>query len=318
MGEIADALRRADPIDSPPREPNHRRERDSDRSDTQRAPTADPVIHTQPPIETEQKPLERPTVLPLLGNRSDMLEPARVCLDDPQGHYAQQYRRLAIRLRRMANSRNAHSIVVTSAQAGDGKTTTACNLAISLAMTDHTSRVVLVDLDLHRSRVASALGIRIDTPVDAVLRGEVTVEQATMETDVNNLSILAASSGAEQPEKLLAHHSLADMTARLESQFDWVIIDTPPVLATSDAQVVLQHADVVLLVARAGVSQTHALRNALEYLPKDKVLASFLNSSQTKSQQHGYYDDYYRSAEDLKATASEHPKESHDFDVERN
>jgi succinoglycan biosynthesis transport protein ExoP len=270
----------------------------------------------QPTVETHEKTVER-SILHLSGDANRNSHPALICLDDPQGHSAQQYRRLAIRLRDLANSQHARSIVITSAQAGDGKTTTACNLAIALAMTDHNSRVVLVDLDIHRVSIAPALDIQVDVSVDAVLRGDSTLEQATMETDVDGFFIVAGRSPASEPERLLAGPILAAMIAELESRFDWVIIDTPPILATSDAQLILQHAATALLVARESVSHVKALQKALAHLPKSKVLASFLNSSRANRQQHGYYDDYYRVSDDREPADSINPEKADELDVER-
>jgi capsular exopolysaccharide synthesis family protein len=321
MGEIADALRRAKPVD-PPRTKQHHGHvgnSEADRGRSSRPPVPEAVLDIEPQAETAQEPIKR-SVLRLSAisaDASDKSLPARICLDDPQGHFAQQYRRLAVRLRGLATARHARSIVITSSQAGEGKTTTACNLAIALAMTDHDSRVVLVDLDIHRVSIASALDIQVDVPIEAVLRGEFTLEQATMETDVEGLFILAGSSPASKPDQLLAGPTLAAMIPTLESRFDWVIIDTPPILATSDAQVILQHAATSLLVVRAGVSPVRALHNALDHLPRNKVLASFLNSSQTKSQQHGYYYGYYRNSDDLEPNLSNDSEETDELDVER-
>jgi len=107
------------------------------------------------------------------------------------------------------------------------------------------------------------------------------------------------------------------MIAKLESRFDLVIIDTPPVLATSDAQVILQHAATALLVVRAGTSQVHALHKVLDQLPRKKILASLLNLTRTKSQQHDYYDDYYRNSGNRGPTLPVDLEEIDEHDVER-
>jgi capsular exopolysaccharide synthesis family protein len=317
MGEISDALRRAEPLDLLRAKPQHGGESATESSPSPSAPKPPPVLDSQPRVETETRAIER-RVHRLKEDPKDLLRPARICLDDPQGHFAQEYRRLAIRLRELAKSRHARSIVITSAQAGEGKTTTACNLAIALSTIDHNSRVVLVDLDLHRASIAPALGIQqIDASVEAVLRGECTLEQATIETDVYRLAILAGSCPAKKPELLLARHTLADMIASLERSFDWVIIDTPPVLATSDTQVILQHAATALLVARAGVSPVRAIRRALDHLPRNKVLAGFLNSSRSRNQNSDYYHDYHRDPDDPESASQAGPEETDEPDVER-
>jgi len=317
MGEIADALRRSGPPARPETEQHHdRRKLDANHAADFCPPAPKPLDDPQPPIETEQKTPRHP-ILRLTRDGNDKSHPARIGLDDPQSHCAQQYRRLAVRLRDLANLQHARSIVITSAQAGDGKTTTACNLAIALAMTDRNSRVVLVDLDIHRASVASSLDIQVHTPIDAVLSGECTLDQAMMQTDVDGLAILAANGPATESELLLARHTLPAMIAELENRFDLVIIDTPPILATSDAQVILQHAAKALLVVRAGVSLVHGIKKALDQLPAKKILASFLNLSQTKSQQSDYYDDYYRNSDNLEAARSVNPEDLEERDVER-
>ncbi len=312
MGEIADALRRAAPLGRPPETPN-RQEREVDRGPVAHNAPSEPVPRPAARVETPRKPAED-TIQRLRGGPDELWSPARIWLYEPRGHAAQQYRRLAIRLAELAEPRRARSIAIMSAQAGEGKTTTACNLAIALAMTDRASRVVLVDLDLHRARVAPALGIEIDTPVDAVLRGELTIQQAVVKTDIEGFSVLAASRPARDPESLLASPSHAAMIAGLESRFDWVIIDTPPILATSDAQVIHGHTAAGLLVVRAGVSSVRALRSALKHLTTNKLLISFLNESPTASQTD--YDDYYKVGERLDSVSSTEA-ESGEFDAER-
>jgi len=320
MGEIADALRRADPLDPSRTQRKHEHDSEPEYGLPLRPPSpASPVDVQSPPARREREPVQH-SVRRLLEVEDgiEQSQPARICLDDPQSHSAQQYRRLAIRLRNMATSRHARSIVITSAQAGDGKTTTACNLAVALAMTDENSRVVLADLDLHRAGIASSLGIKIDIPIDAILRGEFTFEQGLIETDVEGFHILAANSSTKRPEQLLARHELASLIANLKSRFDWVIIYTPPVLATSDAQVILQHADAALLVVRAGISPVRAIRRSLDHLPTGKALASFLNSSESKSQHHDYYDDDYQGSHERELFASDDNSENQGgLDVKR-
>ena len=189
---------------------------------------------------------------------------------------------------------------VTSARPLDGKTTTACNLAIQLARIDQALSVILVDLDLRRASIAAAFGLDPDVPLDAVLRGEKSLSDAIFETDLPGLSMLALKDPAPDPEWLLALASLERMIAELERRFDFVIIDSPPVLATSDAQVILRHASAGLFIARMGVSPVKAIRSALEHIPVRKLLGSVLNSSRT---QQGLTDYPYLADPNLTAAA---------------
>ena len=285
MGEIADALRRADRPE-PTRKNSPREilvaEKLADKTDNKvdkanldATPTEDRSI--QRPAPPESTPARPRQIL----NRDDLDDPrpARIAITDPYGNATQQFRRLAFRTREVADTRQTRSIVVTSAQVGDGKTTTICNLAVQLARLDQSRRVILVDLDLRRPSVAAALGLEFDISVDAVLRGEQRLDDAILETDVEGLSILALNAPTADPESLLAHPNLHSMIRELESRFDIVLIDTPPVLAVTDAQIILRHASAGIFVARAGSTTVKSIRRALDLLPTRKFLGSFLNSS---------------------------------------
>ncbi len=243
-------------------------------------------IPTPPSIEDRHDRSRSIQVLKRDGG--DTWCPARVTISDPHGSATQQLRRLAFRVRELADARNARSIVVTSAQMGDGKTTTICNLAVQLARLDQALRVVLVDLDLRRSSVASAMGIQVDVPVDAVLRGEHPVGDAIIETDVPGLSVLALNQLTPNVEWLLANANLHTMIRELESRFNFVLIDTPPLLAVTDAQIILRHAAAGLFLARAGATRVKSIRRAIELLPTQKLLGSFLNATPTAQQASDY------------------------------
>ncbi|MEE8166276.1 MAG: hypothetical protein V3T64_11950, partial [Myxococcota bacterium] len=107
----------------------------------------------------------------------------------------------------------------------------------------------------------------------------------------------------------------AAMIARLESQFDWVVIDTPPILAISDAQLIQRHTAAGVIVVRAGVSSVHAVRRAINLLTTDKLLVSFLNESRSASKR-DYYEYYYNDGDRLDSVSSTEA-ESDELDVDR-
>ncbi|MCP4904789.1 MAG: CpsD/CapB family tyrosine-protein kinase [bacterium] len=296
MGEIAEALRRADganPIGQKERSAeNLPRATPGPRDDRADAVgSADHPPHSPLPTGVTKETRIGRSIQSLRHERDDPAPPARISISNPQGNAAQTARRLAFRVRELADARGARSIVVTSAQQGDGKTTTACNLAIQLAGLDQTLNVVLVDLDLRRPDIASALGVEIETPVDGVLRGDHSVSEAIIETDVTGLSLLALDRGVHDAERLLAHPNLPKMIRDLESRFDLVLLDSPPLLAVTDAQLILRHAAAALFVARAGSTTVRAVRRTVELLPRKKILGSFLNSN-PKAQRLTGYDHY--------------------------
>jgi non-specific protein-tyrosine kinase len=230
---------------------------------------------------------------------------ARLSLERPSSPESEAYRRIAFRLRDLASRRGARSIVVLSAEPSEGKTTTACNLAAQLARLDHSARTLLVDLDFHRASLAAALGVRVQNGSAEVIRGEIPITAAIHETDVHSLSILGLPAPATNVEALLASPALARMIRDLEQRYDHVIIDSPPVLAASDAQIILRSAAAALFVARASQTRARSLRRAIEEIPGEKILGTLLNGGRPAgADTYGYGLSYGQFA-----AAAPHPRE---------
>ncbi len=315
MGEIADALRRA--VERPA---------DGGRVDEQ--PSRRPMPHAEalvragrrPRLDGEAPAPSEPDRTRLQGagtapeapvdeapRRISLLEPelgsdnpaARLSVERPSSPESQQYRRIAFRLRDLANARGARSIVVLSAEPTEGKTTTACNLAAQLARLDHSAHTLLLDLDFHRASVASALGFTLDHGAAEVVLGEVPIDAAIHATDIPSLSILGLPAPVADVDVLLASPGLPRMIRDLEQRFDHVIIDSPPVLVASDAQIILRHAAAAILVTWAAQSRARSLRRALDYLPSEKLLGTLLNGGKrSEPESYGYGYGYGASARD--------------------
>lgn len=302
MGEIVEALRRAEGEGekSPPpaRPPSELREPApggiSLRSDSDK----------DRPIETPR------TVLLNASQEVTRNNVARISLDAPHSPPGQEFRRIAFRLRDQALRAQARSVVVISAEPSDGKTTMACNLAIQLAQLDQSSRVALVDLDLHRASVASSLGVKIETGFDAAIRGEASLASVVVPTDVPGLWVAGLAAPVDHADLLLTHPNLAQTIRDLEQRFDLILIDTPPILAASDAQVILRCTDAALLVVRAGKTSVRMLTRALEHLPAEKLLGTLLNSSRRDPGLSRYAYTEYASSRVADSEDSERPQES--------
>ncbi|MEZ4330531.1 MAG: AAA family ATPase [Myxococcota bacterium] len=186
-------------------------------------------------------------------------------------------RRIAQKVKRRAASRDIHSIAITSSLRGEGKTTTACNLAIALTQLDRSESVVLVDLDLRRPSVARSLGLTPVRTIRDVIERRVSLDEALLVTDIPGLTVLATDRGTSTPEALLASQNLRSLIDQLERRFSRVVIDTPPALVVSDAASVIDAADAYVFVAKAGSTPTKSIRGALDHLPREKVLGCVLN-----------------------------------------
>jgi tyrosine-protein kinase Etk/Wzc len=143
-------------------------------------------------------------------------------------------------------------LVVTSAQGRDGKTSFAINFATSMALMGR--RVLLIDGDLRKPDVARYLNAEYEVGLRDVLAGTCAMGEALHRTDLAVLDILPGGRKAAEREEPLANGRLGELLQELRNEYDEIVIDTPPVLAVSDAKLWALHADGVVFVARSGWS----------------------------------------------------------------
>src|SRR5690606_38505826 len=154
--------------------------------------------------------------------------------------------------------------VVSSSVPTGGKTTTACNLALTLASAGQ--RVLLVDGDLRRPRVADNLGLESAVGLTTVLLGRISVDEAIQKDPRTGLEVLASGAVPPNPSELLQSHAMHDVLADLRTRYDIVIIDAPPLLPVTDAALLGRQSDGVLLVVRHGKTTRDQLSHAVERL----------------------------------------------------
>ncbi|MEE3851345.1 polysaccharide biosynthesis tyrosine autokinase [Gordonia sp. LSe1-13] len=190
---------------------------------------------------------------------------------------AESYRRLRTNLAFVRVDNPVRSIAVSSPNAAEGKTTTAVNLAAALA--ESGSSVVLVDADLRRPTVAGRLGVNPEIGLTNILRGDADVADVIQATRRPGLHVLASGPRPPNPTELLGTGRARAAFAQLADRFEYVIVDTPPLLPVIDANVVAQYLDGTLLVLRAGRSRRPDLIEAADRLRLGNVelLGSVLN-----------------------------------------
>ena len=143
---------------------------------------------------------------------------------------------------------NIKVIQVTSPVPGDGKSTVAANMAVSIAQSGR--RVCIVDCDFRRPRVAKIFGLKEDVGLVQVIGGKVELEDAIQQTSIENLFSLTCGKRPGNPSELLSSERFSDVLAALKEKFDFVIVDTPPILVVSDPANVSVLVDAVLLTVR--------------------------------------------------------------------
>lgn len=203
-----------------------------------------PVVGHIPPIR-----IDLPTDNPALKGIEPDIEPVVVSHLRPKSIEAEAYRGVRTQLYFSTQGAGHQVIQVTSPNPGDGKSTLAANLAVSIAQSG--KRVVLIDCDFRKPRVHKIFHIeKPDVGLASVISGDTDLGAAIRTSVVENLSILPCGPRPQNPAELLTSPEFQEVLDKLRAQFDFVIIDTPPVLAVSDPAVVAPRVDGVLLVFR--------------------------------------------------------------------
>jgi capsular exopolysaccharide synthesis family protein len=217
------------------------------------------------------------------------VEPSVVCAIRPKSVEAEAYRGVRTALYFSTHGRGHQVIQVTSPNPGDGKSTLASNLAVSVAQSG--KRVLLVDCDFRRPRQHKIFRLAESGPgFTAVIVGESTLGAAVRRTVVENLTILPCGTRPANPAELLTSPQFAAIVEQARAEYDFVILDTPPMLAVSDPSVVAPRADGVLLVFRMTNRVRPQAERAREQLAQlgANVLGVVVNGAGRSTDGYGY------------------------------
>ncbi|MCE9616617.1 MAG: polysaccharide biosynthesis tyrosine autokinase [Lentisphaerae bacterium] len=236
---------------------------------------------------------------------------ATLMLTEPNSSPAESYRAIRANLFYSRPADTVRTLCVTSSRPQEGKTTTTCNLAIAIAQTG--KKVLLIDADLHRPQIGRALGLASTAGLTSVLVGETQWRDSIQKININGatadmLDIMTAGPSSPSPSELLGSTKMRTFLEEVRPHYDWVLIDTPPVLFVSDTAALGVHCDGVLLVVKSGDSSRAMITRAVESLAAVhiKLLGAILNNV-VVSKVGRYYSSYYhvgysRYARDYKST----------------
>jgi len=185
------------------------------------------------------------------------------------------------------------SVVVTSTGPGEGKSLVTANLAIALAKSGQ--RVLLVDADLRRPRIHHIFGKKQAPGLSNLMIGAVKASEVVQHARVQGLWVLPAGKTPPNPAEMLGSKRFNDFLKAVRGHFDWVLIDSPPVMAVSDACVIAHRTSGVIFVVSADATSRHAARQALEQLAQARAhfLGAVLNRVDLEKNPY-YYSRYYR------------------------
>jgi capsular exopolysaccharide synthesis family protein len=214
-----------------------------------------------------------------------------ISLKNPKSRAAEAYRTLRTNIQFSSLDEEIKSIVVTSSGPGEGKSTTMANLAIAMAQSG--KKVVLMDCDFRKPTIHKKFGLPNSQGLINILAQDRKFEEIIITTDVNNLYVIPSGPVPPNPSELLGTKKMKALLTELTRIFDMVLIDAPPVLAVTDAQILSTIVNGTIIVSAYGKSDKHALLKAKENIEKvgGKILGVVINK--VPEQANGYYGKYY-------------------------
>jgi Mrp family chromosome partitioning ATPase len=220
--------------------------------------------------------------------------PSRIGWTARSSPHAEAFRHLALRVGSELAAREASSVLVTSALPQEGKTLTACNLALAFASLASTERVALVDFDLRAPGVARVFGLEPLLGIAEVLRGDAPLEAAAILTDAH-LDIYPVARAFPAAHQLLARRECADLLKQLEANYRFVVCDSPPCLPVPDVGLLTPYVGGCLAVVRAGKTPRSVVRELVERLDRGKFMGFFFNDARPPRHARHHYRSHFES-----------------------
>lgn len=203
---------------------------------------------------------------------------------------SEQYRTIRTNIQFSTVDEQLRTLMVTSSSPGEGKTTTATNLAVIFAQEG--KKVLLVDTDMRRPTVHYTFSLANTYGLTSVLTKQIELADAVQTSDVENLSILTSGPIPPNPAELLNTKAMDEFFQTAKDEFDLVLFDSPPVLAVTDAQILANKCDGTILVVSSGSTEEEQALKAKELLvsAKGKILGVVLNKRKMKrTDAYSYY-----------------------------
>ncbi|SMQ85081.1 capsular exopolysaccharide family [Bacillus sp. OV166] len=208
---------------------------------------------------------------------------------DPMSPISEQYRTIRTNIQYSSIDQEIRTIMVTSSGPAEGKSTTAANLAVTFAQLG--KKVLLVDADLRKPTIHHTFGVNNLFGFTTVLTKQRGLEKTVLETGEQDLYILTSGPIPPNPAELLSSKSMEQFIEDAKAEFEYIIFDTPPLLAVADPQILANQCDGSILVVYSEKTEIEPAKKAKELLAnaKSKLLGVVLNHKEAKSGDYYYY-----------------------------
>ena len=204
--------------------------------------------------------------------------------------FTEQFKNYCSRFEYAVDVRGCKVVAISSSIAGEGKTVSTVNLAANLASTGR-KKVLLIDLDLRKSDLAKGLQFRSSPGMVELLEGSAGLDEVLRYVITQGLHVIPSGKRVANPWRLLAGEKFRTLIQELREQYDVILLDTAPMVPVSDALVLRDLVDGVVLVHRLGYTPHNLFRQALEDIGEKKLLGVLLNGVEPQSER--YYQRYY-------------------------
>jgi capsular exopolysaccharide synthesis family protein len=247
------------------------------------SPTGEVLNNATPEGGGSRRTVDVKTVIDSDQARSVMVQPlptARlVAWNDPNSLGAEKFRALAVRLDDIRRQHELKSLQVTSSVINEGKSFVAANLAVTLAKYSG-SKTLLIEGDLHRPTLASMFGLKdLQGLSDWWTVRNQDLSRYMLRFTGAGLWFLPAGKPCDRPSEILRSEPLAEAFAQLKGQFEWIVVDSTPMLPVIDANLWSRLVDGTLLVVREGVAPLKALKKGLQSLDRPKLIGVVVNEA---------------------------------------
>ncbi|MDM5441345.1 CpsD/CapB family tyrosine-protein kinase [Bacillus hominis] len=212
-----------------------------------------------------------------------------IAYEQPKSSVSEQYRNIRTNIEFASIDKKIRSLIVTSANQSEGKTTTAANIAIVFAQQG--KKVLLIDADLRKPALHQMMQVENIFGLTSVLTRSKTLETCVTQTKIGNLTFLPCGPIPPNPAELLGASSMKDLLSEAYGTYDLVIFDSSPILPVTDAQIMANQCDASVLVIRSGATEKEAALKAKQSLDsaKGKLLGVVLNDKEQNGSEYYYY-----------------------------
>lgn len=241
----------------------------------------DTTLHTTEEIETVSE-LSAFTKIPKVSKKQ-IYDPR-----DESSPLADAFRNMALKIHQNKSQKPGEAILVMSALPNEGKSTVVFHLAFSLA--EFGKNVVVIDCDTRIARLHSLFNLSNQCGLTDVLEQKVSLEEALQKSSREGLTVLTSGSLSSRPSLLLGSPHMTRLVARLRQQFDYILLDTPALLAVADATELVPFADKLILVARRGYAKREGILRMGKFLKEIKIKSIYLVVNHAEDLgRYGYY-----------------------------